>query len=97
MRICCLHSCVILGVCDSVRRLYFLRFNCCTRRGPVCVCVCKSGIMLYLSVIERECVTKVLINPIIRTRTSHLHGAYHPTRDNMFRYQPTTFIKTKAS
>jgi hypothetical protein len=36
--------------------------------------VYKSAIALYclyLSVIKRECVTKVLINPIIRTRTRH--------------------------
>jgi hypothetical protein len=46
--------------------------------------VCKSAIVLYclyLSVIKREDVTKVLINPIIRTRTRHSHHAYHPTRD----------------
>jgi hypothetical protein len=47
--------------------------------------VCKSAIVLYclyLSVIKRECVTNVLLNPIIRTRTRHLRRAYHPTRDN---------------
>jgi hypothetical protein len=33
--------------------------------------VCKSAIALYLNVIEREIVTKVLINPIIQTRTRH--------------------------
>jgi hypothetical protein len=36
--------------------------------------VCKSAIALYclyLSVIKRECVTEVLINPIIPTRTRH--------------------------
>jgi hypothetical protein len=32
-----LHSCVILGVCDSVIQLWFLRFSCGTSRGPVCV------------------------------------------------------------
>jgi hypothetical protein len=36
--------------------------------------VCKSAIALYclhLSVIKRECVTEVLINPTVRTRTRH--------------------------
>jgi hypothetical protein len=33
--------------------------------------LCKSAIALYLIVIKRECVTKVLINQIIRTRTRH--------------------------
>jgi hypothetical protein len=49
--------------------------------------LCKSAIALYclyLSVIKRECVTEVLINPIIRTRTRHFRHAYHPTRDNIY-------------
>jgi hypothetical protein len=37
--------------------------------------LCKSAIALYL----REYVTKVLINPIIRTRTRHFCHAYHVT------------------
>jgi hypothetical protein len=49
----------------------------------VCVCVCKSAIALYLHRL-RELVTKVLINPIIRTRTRHFRRAYHPTRDSMY-------------
>jgi hypothetical protein len=48
----------------------------------VCVCVCKSAIALYL-MWSREIVTKVVINPIIRTRTCHFLLAYHPTRDNI--------------
>jgi hypothetical protein len=47
------------------------------------VCVCKSAIVLYLSVIKRECVTKVLLNPIIQTRTRHFRRVYHPTRDSI--------------
>jgi hypothetical protein len=46
--------------------------------------VYKSAIALFclnLSVIKRECVTEVLKNPIIRTRTHHFRHAYHPTRD----------------
>jgi hypothetical protein len=55
-----------------------------------CVCMCKSVIALcclYLNVITRECVTKVLINPIIRTRARHFRHVYHPTRDNRKRRQ----------
>jgi hypothetical protein len=71
--------CVILGVCDSVS-YDFLCFNCFTRRGLVYAqqwilkCVKKTIALccLYFNVIKRECVTKVLINPIIRTRTRHL-------------------------
>jgi hypothetical protein len=47
--------------------------------------VCKSAIplyCLYLSVIKRERVTEVLINPIIRTKTRHFRRLYHPTLDN---------------
>jgi hypothetical protein len=46
--------------------------------------VCKSAIALYclyFSVIKRECVTEVLINPIIRTRTRHSRHSYQPTHD----------------
>jgi hypothetical protein len=59
--------------------------------------VCKSTIALYcpyLSVIKRECVTYVLINPIIRTRTRHFCHVYHPTHDNM--YFLTTYIMVKS-
>jgi hypothetical protein len=44
--------------------------------------VSKSAIALYLSMIK-ELVTKVLINPIIRTRTRYFRQAYTPTRDNI--------------
>jgi hypothetical protein len=58
------------------------------------VCVCKSAIALYclyLSVIKRECVTKVLINPINRTGTRHSRHAYHPTRDNILKFDMGDF------
>jgi hypothetical protein len=42
----------------------------------------ERAIALYLNVIKRTS-KKVLINPIIRTRTRHFRYAYHPTRDNM--------------
>jgi hypothetical protein len=45
----------------------------------------KSAIALYLSMIKKELVTKVLINPIIRTRTRYFRHAYHPTCDNIIR------------
>jgi hypothetical protein len=56
--------------------------------------VWKSAIALYclyLNVIKRECVTKVLINPSIRTRTRHFRRAYHPTRGNMITEIPNTY------
>jgi hypothetical protein len=46
--------------------------------------VCKSAIALYLSVIKRL-VTKVLINPIIRTRNRYFRHAHSRTRDNMYK------------
>jgi hypothetical protein len=75
-----LHSCVILALCDSVRLLY-----------SSCVLVIvwgedqggNSG-SAVLNEIKRQIVTKVLINPIIQTRTCHSHHAYRPTRDNIF-------------
>jgi hypothetical protein len=42
--------------------------------------VCISAIALYclcVSVTKSECVTKLLINPIIRTRTRLISGVYH--------------------
>jgi hypothetical protein len=51
--------------------------------------VCKSAVALYclyLSVITKECVIEVLINPIIQTRTCRLCHMYHPTIDNMHKF-----------
>jgi hypothetical protein len=36
---------------------------------------------LYVNVIKGVCVTKVLVNPIIRTRTRLIGLVYHHTRD----------------
>jgi hypothetical protein len=50
--------------------------------------VCKSAIALcclYLNVIKRECISKVLINPIIRTTARPISRVYHPIRDNSVR------------
>jgi hypothetical protein len=47
---------------------------------------CKSEITLYglyVNVIKCECVTYLLINPIIQTRTHLISGMYHPTHHNM--------------
>jgi hypothetical protein len=49
--------------------------------------VCKWAITLYclyVCVIKCECVTQLLINPIIWTRTCHFSGMYHHTRHNIF-------------
>jgi hypothetical protein len=56
-------------------------------RATVCCKLCKPEIALYclyLSEIKRECVTQLLINPIIRTRTRLISGVYHPTCHNIF-------------
>jgi hypothetical protein len=48
--------------------------------------LCKSAIALYclyVSVIKSECVTKVLINLIIRTRTHHFCRMHQPTHDSI--------------
>jgi hypothetical protein len=50
-----------------------------------CVYISDSAVLPVLTVIKREVVTKVLINPIIGTRTRHSRHAYHPTLDNSFR------------
>jgi hypothetical protein len=44
--------------------------------------VCKSAIALYLNVIRRTC-NKLIMNPVIRTRTRHFRRLYRPTRDNI--------------
>jgi hypothetical protein len=49
--------------------------------------VCKSAIALcclYFNLFKRECVTKVLINPIIRTRTRLIRRVYQPTRHSIY-------------
>jgi hypothetical protein len=42
-----------------------------------------SAVLLYVSVIRCECVTQLLINPIIQTRTRLISGMYHHTRHNI--------------
>jgi hypothetical protein len=77
------YGAVGLEVCNLVRILQFPYYKSVARRrlvksGNPSACatmswkMCKSAIALYclyLSVIKRECVTEVLINQIIRTRT----------------------------
>jgi hypothetical protein len=65
---------VLVSVLRSVARRRLVK----TEKPSACATVeckaCKSVVALYclhLSVIKGECVTKVLINPIIRTRTRH--------------------------
>jgi hypothetical protein len=41
---------------------------------------------------KRVSVTEVLINPIIRTRTSHFRHAYQPTRNSIFKYLCSKFM-----
>jgi hypothetical protein len=56
----------------------------------------KSTIALYLNPL-RKLVTKVLINPIIRTRTRHFRHAYHPTRDHIYHESPYAICRTPGS
>jgi hypothetical protein len=49
--------------------------------------VCKSARALcdlYVSVIKSACVSQLLINAIIRTRTRLISGVYHPTGHNIY-------------
>jgi hypothetical protein len=58
---------------------------CATLNGKVC----KLAIVLYglcVSVIKSECVTQLLINPIVRTRTRLISGVYHTTRHNILAF-----------
>jgi hypothetical protein len=51
----------------------------------LCATVNKTVIVLYglyLNVIESECVTQLLINPIIRTRTLVISFVYQDTHHN---------------
>jgi hypothetical protein len=45
--------------------------------------LCKYSDSAVLIVIKRECVTEVLINSIIRTRTRYFRHAYHPTSESI--------------
>jgi hypothetical protein len=48
--------------------------------------VCVSAIAMYclcVSVNKSECVTQLLINPIIRTRNRLISDVYHPIRHNL--------------
>jgi hypothetical protein len=62
---------VLVSVLRSVARRQLVE----TENPSACAMVeckmCKSVIALYLSVIKRESVIEVLINPIIRTITCH--------------------------
>jgi hypothetical protein len=58
--------------------------------------VCKSAIALYclnVNVNKRECVTKVLINSIIRTRTRHSRNAQHLRSNNIIINTNSTSIQ----
>jgi hypothetical protein len=52
----------------------------------VCGKWCKSAIALYVSGIRCECVTQLLINPIIQNRTRLISGVYHPNTPQYYIY-----------
>jgi hypothetical protein len=55
--------------------------------------VCNSATALYLSVFRRTEI-KVLINPIVRTRTRYFRHVYHPTRNNtLFLHNTIKYVK----
>jgi hypothetical protein len=68
--------------------------------------VCKSTIALYglyVNVIKSECVTSMLINPIVPTRTRHFSRVYRPTRHTILQsfswsrnYETGMFITIRA-
>jgi hypothetical protein len=74
---------VVVCVSKSVARRRLVK----TENPSVCATVnwklCISATTLYclcVSVTKSECVTQLLINPIIRTRTRLISGVYDPTR-----------------
>jgi hypothetical protein len=74
---------VVLSVLRSVARRRLVKTTNLSSGAAVCWRVRKSAIALYdlyLNVITSECVTQLLINPIIRTRTRLISGMYHTTR-----------------
>jgi hypothetical protein len=86
---------VLVSVLRSVARRRLVETENPSAWATVKWKVCKSATVLYclyLSVIKRECVTEVLINPIIRTRTRHSRHAYYPARDNMHSEQSYKII-----
>jgi hypothetical protein len=57
--------------------------NCNWCKGEIVLCY------LYVNVIKSECVTQLIINPIIQTRTCLISGIYHHTCHNMFSWEYT--------
>jgi hypothetical protein len=55
--------------------------------------ISNSAVFKWLS----ELVKKVLINPIIPTRTSYFRHSYHPTSDNIYRPKPAWAIGYTAN
>jgi hypothetical protein len=77
---------VIVSVLRSIARRLLVETENPNACATVNSKVFKSAIALYclyLSVIKRECVTEVLINSIIRSRTVHFRRMCHPTHDNI--------------
>jgi hypothetical protein len=77
---------VLVSVLRSVARRRLVEAESPSACATVNCKVCRSAIdlyYLYFSVIKRECVTEVVINPIIQTKTRHFRCVYHPTRDNI--------------
>jgi hypothetical protein len=77
---------VVVSVLRSVARRRLVEKKNPSARAMVCCKVYRSAIALYdlyLSVIKSECVTKVLIISIIRTRIRLISGVYQQARYNI--------------
>jgi hypothetical protein len=89
---------VRLVVCVSksvARRRLVERENPSACATVNCRSVCKSGRALYclcVNVIKSECVTQLLINPMIITRSCLISGVYHHTRHNIYYISANTTL-----
>jgi hypothetical protein len=80
---------VIIRVFRSVARRRLVETGSPSACASVVCKGCKWAIALYclhVRVIKCACVTKLLINPIIRTRTRLISGVYHPTLHNFYTF-----------
>jgi hypothetical protein len=72
---------VVVSVLRAVARRRLVKTKNPSARATVCWKVCKSEIArccLYVHVITCACITQLLINPIIRTRTRLISVVYQP-------------------
>jgi hypothetical protein len=91
---------VVASVLRAVAGRWLVETENANACATVCCKWCKSAIALYclyVHVIRCECVTQVLINLIIRTRTCHFSGMYDPTRHNILGLRCCTHLTCDSS